>query len=45
MDGKLWNGRNGTSGKLSHSNDVIGACISSNVDLYVNVCSSSDCCG
>ena len=29
QDGKLWNGRNGRSGKLSHSNDVIGACISS----------------
>ena len=27
QDGKLWNGRNGRSGKLSHSNDVIGACI------------------
>ena len=26
QDGKLWNGRNGRSGKLSHSNDVIGAC-------------------
>ena len=27
QDGKLWNGRNGRSGKLSHSSDVIGACI------------------
>ena len=25
QDGKLWNGRNGRSGKLSHSSDVIGA--------------------
>ena len=24
QDGKLWNGRNGRSGKLSHSSDVIG---------------------
>ena len=23
QDGKLWNGRNGRSGKLSHSSDVI----------------------
>ena len=34
QDGKL---RNGRSGKLSHSSDVIGECICSN---YVNVCSS-----
>ena len=27
QDGKLWNGRNDGSGKLSHSNDVIGVCI------------------
>ena len=26
QDGKLWNGWNGRSGKLSHSSDVIGAC-------------------
>ena len=26
QDGKLWNGRNGRSGKLSHFNDAIGAC-------------------
>ena len=25
QNGKWWNGRNGKSGKLSHSNDVIGA--------------------
>ena len=30
QDGKLWNGTNGRSGELSHSNDVIGACICSN---------------
>ena len=30
QDCKLWNGRNGRSGKLSHSSDVIGACICSN---------------
>ena len=35
QDGKLWNGRNGRSGKLSHSSD---ACICSNVDLHVHVC-------
>jgi hypothetical protein len=40
QDGKLWNGRNGRSGKLSHSNDVIGACICSN---DVNVCGSAHC--
>ena len=40
QDGKLWNGRNGRSGKLSHSNDVIGACIRFN---DVNVCSSTHC--
>ena len=27
QDGKLWNGRDGSSNKLSHSNEVIGACI------------------
>ena len=37
---RLWNGRNGRSGKLSHSNDVIGACICSN---DVNVCGSTHC--
>ena len=40
QDGKLWNGTNGTIGKLSHSNNVIGACICSN---YVNVCGSANC--
>ena len=40
QDGKLWNGRNGRSGKLSHSSDVIGACICSN---DVNVCGSAHC--
>ena len=40
QDGKLWNGR---SGKLSHSNDVIGACLCSNVDLHVCVCGSAHC--
>ena len=40
QDGKLWNGRNGRSGKLSHSNDVIGACICSN---DVNVCAHYGC--
>ena len=30
---------------LSHSNDVIGACIHSNIDLHVNVCDSANCCG
>ena len=44
QDGKLWNGRNGRSGKLSHSNDEIGACICFNVDLHVNVCASAQCC-
>ena len=43
QDGKLWNGRNGMSGKLSHSNDVIGACICFNVDLHVCVCGSAQC--
>ena len=38
QDGKLWNGRNGRSGKLSHSNDVVGACICS---IDVNVCDSA----
>ena len=37
QDGKLRNGRNGRSGKLSHSN---GACICSN---DVNVCGSAHC--
>ena len=37
QDGKLWNG------KLSHCNDVIGACICSNDDLRVNVCGSAHC--
>ena len=32
--------RNGRSGKLSHSSDVIGACICSN---DVNVCGSAHC--
>ena len=36
QDGKLWNDRNGKSGKLSHSNDVIGACICSN-DVNVSL--------
>ena len=40
QDGTLWNGRNGRSGKLIHSNDVISACICSN---DVNVCSSAHC--
>ena len=40
QDGKSWNGRNGRSGKLSHSNDVIGACICFN---DVNVCGSAHC--
>ena len=39
QDGKL-NGRNGRSGKLSHSSDVIGACICSN---DVNMCGSAHC--
>ena len=42
QDGKLWNGRNGRSGKLSHSNDMIGACICSN---DVNMCGSAYCRG
>ena len=40
QDGKLWNGRNGRGGKLSHSNDVIGACICPN---DANVCGSAHC--
>ena len=40
MVAKLWIGRNGRSGKLSHSSDVIGACICSN---DVNVCGSTHC--
>ena len=36
-DGKLWNDRNGRSGKLSHSND---ACICSN---DVSVCGFTHC--
>ena len=40
QDGKLWNGRNGRSGKWSHSSGVIGACICSN---DVNVCGSAHC--
>ena len=43
QDCKLWNGRNVRSGKLSHSNDVMGACICSNDDLHVNVCDSVHC--
>ena len=43
QDGKLWNGRNGRSGKLSHSSVKIGACICSNVDLHVCVCGSAHC--
>ena len=43
QDGKLWNGRNGRSGKLSHSSDEIGACICSNVDLHVCMCGSAHC--
>ena len=35
------NGRNGRSGKLSYSSDEIGACICSNVDLHVCVCTSA----
>ena len=38
QDGKLWNGRNGRRGKLSHSSNEIGACICSNVVLHVYVC-------
>ena len=41
--GKLWNGRNGRSGKMSHSNDVIGAYICSNVDLHVCMFGSAHC--
>ena len=37
------NGRNGRSGKVSHSNDVIGACICSHVDLHLCVCGSARC--
>ena len=37
QDGKLWNSRNGTNGKLSH---LFGACICSN---DVNVCGSAHC--
>ena len=33
QDGKLWNGSNGRSSKLSYSSDDIVACICSNVDL------------
>ena len=40
QDGKLWNSRNGRSGKLNHSNDVVDA---SNDDLHVNVCGSAHC--
>ena len=40
---RIGNGRNDRSGKLSHSSDVIGACISSNVDLHVCVCGSTHC--
>ena len=40
QDGKLWNGRNGKSGKLGHSSDVIGACFCSN---DVNVCGFAQC--
>ena len=43
QDGKFWNDRNGRSGKLSHSSDVIGACICSNVHLHVCVCGSAQC--
>ena len=43
QDGKLWNGRDCRSGKLSHSSDVIDTCICSNVDLHVLVCSSAHC--
>ena len=40
---KLRNGRNGRSGKLSDSNDVIGTHICSNLDLHVCVCGSAHC--
>ena len=39
--GELWNGRNGRSGKLRHSSDVIGECYY----LHVNVCGSAHSCG
>ena len=37
LDGKLWYDRNGRSGKLSHSNEVIDTCTCSNDDLHVQV--------
>ena len=43
QDSKLWNGRNGRSGKLSHSSDEIGECICSNVELHACVCGSTHC--
>ena len=47
QDGEFSNGRNGKSGKLSHSSDVIDACtcIHNSVDLCANVCGSTHCCG
>ena len=42
QDGEFSNGRNGKSGELSHSSDVIDACTCINsVDLHVNVCGSA----
>ena len=35
--------RNGRSGKLSHFNDVTGACFCSNDDLHVSLCGSAYC--
>ena len=47
QDGEFWNGTNGMRGKLSHSSDVIDACICThtNVDLHVNVYGLAYCCG
>ena len=45
LDGQLWSSRNGRSGKLSHSNSMVDACTyTSNVNLNVNVCSSTHFC-
>ena len=43
QDGKLWNGRNGRSCKLSHSSVKLDTSIGSNVDLHVCVCGSAQC--
>ena len=44
QDGEFSNGRDGKSGALSHSSDVIDACTCIN-SVELNVCGSTLCCG